>query len=72
MVIKTDEDLEVGKVYGNETGTSLTDINSVEHERVAFLVLKKVTVEEYISYVISEGLDNFLVDRRNFYEVTMD
>lgn len=72
MIIKTDEELEPGKVYGNRPETSLTDMNSIEHKQIPFLVLRRASIMEYIDYVTSQGIHNFPIDRKNFYEVSID
>ena len=76
-VIKTDEKLEIGKVYGTYPFESMTDNNGDAVPCPAFRVVKEATRQEYLAEVAEFGWSesNLLpewMDCKNFYWVLMD
>lgn len=77
-VIKTDEPLEVGRVYGGSPFETITDGEGNEVSAPRFQVLAVATLEDYMAYIKERhgyGEKDILpewIEGKRFYHVSMD
>lgn len=76
-IIKTEHELEIGKVYGNNSWEAVTNRNG-DYKQVAFKVVSNASLDDYIKYLKTvfreEEIQPEWLEKRdyNFYFVLAD